>query len=87
MRQYHSTFRSAAQFPRLAALATNSHEELRMFVHAEFLIITIRSDPLPSCLCFELLAVTDSLAIRVATVPISIPFSVQSKISERFQVL
>ena len=47
----------------------------------------IRSDPLPSCLCFELLAVTDSLAIRVATVPISIPFSVQSKISERFQVL
>ena len=51
------------------------------------LFVTIRSDPLPSCLCFELLAVADSLAIRVATVPISIPFSVQSKISKRFQVL
>ena len=39
-----STFRSAAQFPRLAALATNSHEELIMFVHAEFLIPTPPTD-------------------------------------------
>ena len=44
MRQFHSTFRSAAQFPRLAALATNSHEELIMFVHAEFLIPTPPTD-------------------------------------------
>ena len=44
MRQYHSTFCSAAQFPRLAALATNSHEELKMFVHAEFLIPTPPTD-------------------------------------------
>ena len=58
-----------------------------LWVRRSLLAHTIRSDPLPSCLCFELLAVTDSLAIRVATVPISIPFSVQSKISERFQVL
>ena len=47
----------------------------------------IRSDPLPSCLCFEHLAVTDSLAIRVATVLILIPFSVQSKICKKIQAL
>ena len=40
-----------------------------------------------SCLCFELRAVNDSLAIRVATVPVLVPFSVQSKIYNNFKVL
>ena len=42
----------------------------------------IGQDPLASCFCFELRGVTDSLAIRVATVPVPVwvPFSVQSKI-------
>ena len=40
----------------------------------------IGQDPLASCFCFELRGVNDSLAIRVATVPVSVPFSVQSKI-------
>ena len=41
---------------------------------------SIGRDPLASCFCFELRGVSDSLAIRVATVPVSVPFSVQSKI-------
>ena len=36
--------------------------------------------PVPSCLYFESQLMTDSLAIRVATVLILVPFSVQSKI-------
>ena len=42
----------------------------------------IGRDPLASCFSLELHGVNDSLAIRVATVPVpvSVPFSVQSKI-------
>ena len=36
--------------------------------------------PVPSCLYFESQLMTDSLAIRVATDLILVPFSVQSKI-------
>ena len=79
--------RSVCQWVRAACSGVDVCLSLCLSVRPALSISNTAYEGDTSCLCFELWAVTDSLAIRVATVPVSVPFSVQSKICYNFKVL